>query len=935
MHEQEQGRNGSGQPEHPRPWCVLKPQEVLAKVSGSLAGLSSVEARRRLAEYGKNELERKRGKGVWTLFLGQFQDALAWILLVAAGLALLFGETRDATIIVLIVLLNAVIGFIQEYKAEKILERMEGLATDRAMVVRDGEKREVDSRELVPGDVIVLDAGAKVPADAYVLESYDCKVDGFIFSGESRPEKREAKVMEGENVPVSDIENMLFMGESVVTGEAKAVVVGTGGRTELGRLANLAVSVETETTPLQKKMQALSRNVSILSVAIGAAALGVGQYFGLSWYENFLLALALAVSVVPEGLPAAISVSLALGMKRLLKRQVLAKRLSAVETLGSVTVICTDKTGTITRNELTVTRVVTGKTVYEVSGQGYEPNGNFFANGEAMNSRSIPNAELLFRIGTLCNGASLVKGEDGRYSIVGDPTEGAILVAARKFNADPNFFLTGEHKVTELPFASERMRMSVVYRNAETLSFVKGSPDVLLELATRRLDESGKVVRFTAEDKRRTKELYDSFSAQALRVLAFAYRDMEGVDENRYAEEMERDLVWVGMMAMIDPPRAEVAEAVEECYALGLRVMMITGDYALTAEAIARDAKLIGNNRPYRVISGRELAELSDEEVYATFREKDVVFARIAPEQKLRLAGLLQEQGEVVAMTGDGVNDAPALKKADIGVAMGIMGTDVSKEAADMILLDDNFASIVGGVKEGRTVYRNLRKFTHYVFTSNVSELFTVLLGLILQIPAPILAVQILAIDLGTDVLPSFALGVDPEEPGVVRKVDPRRERQIVTREGVIRLLSLGGIMAVGAVSSFLISLYRHGWEWGKALPADDPAYLEAATVTYMVLAVTQMANLLQSRSETLSFFKVGAFRNLYAWGAIACSMAILWSFLNVPFLREVLSMRPIDSFEWMMVCFWTAAVFAFEEWRKRRLARRQGLSSSGQDKKD
>lgn len=896
-------------------------QEALDAVSGNLAGLRSSDATERLNRFGRNVLESKRKHKGWKLFLGQFSDVLAWILLVAALLSLVFGEVRDATVIVIIVLLNAVIGFVQEYKAEKILEHMEKLATDKALVLRDGEKRELDARELVPGDIVFLDAGARVPADAYILEAYDCKVDGFIFSGESKPEKREALVMKEEHVAVSDIVNMVFMGESVVKGEAKAMVVATGQETELGRLASLSVSVEQDMTPLQKKMQTMSRNVAFVSIGIGALAVWAGHIFGLSWYENFLLALALAVSVVPEGLPAAISVALALGMKRLLQHGVLAKRLSAVETLGSVTVICTDKTGTITRNELTMTRIVVGDRVYEVSGRGYEPTGDFFVDGKVVNSYAIPNAELLFRIGTLCNDASLVHDESSRhYSIAGDPTEGALLVAARKFNSDPNIFLTGEHKLSELPFDSSRMRMSVAYKNSVLRSYVKGSPDVMLELATKRLDEKGNAVAFTDEEKQKTKALYDTFSSQALRVLAFAYRDLEGIDPKHYTEVMENDLVWVGMMAMIDPPRAEVAPAVDECRNLGVRTVMITGDYALTAEAIAKEARLIGNERPYRVVSGRELERMSDEEVYAQFQQKDVVFARIAPEQKLRLASIFQKNEEVVAMTGDGVNDAPALKKADIGVAMGIMGTDVSKEASDMILLDDNFASIVRGVREGRTVYRNLRKFTHYVFTSNVSELLTVLLGLVLHIPAPILAVQILAIDLGTDVLPSFALGVDPDEPNSGQVSDPRQERQIISREGVRRLLALGGIMSIGAIATFVFSLWRHGWEWGMTLAESDPLYLQAATATYAVLSVTQMANLLQSRSERLSFFRVGVFRNLYVWGAIVISMGILWSFLHVPFFQNHLYMRPIDGVDWLMVLLFTGLVFVYEEWRKRKL---------------
>lgn len=901
-------------------WYALKPQEVLSRFSTGLSGLGEGDIASRRERYGRNAFDRSGGFRGWRLFLDQFQDALALILIAAAGLSIAFGETRDATIILLIVLVNAVIGFVQEFKAERILEQMKRLVVAKTIVVRDGEKKEIDAEELVPGDVVALVAGARVPADSYILESYGCKVDGFIFSGESRPEKREAKTMPDETVPMSDIENMLFMGESIVAGEALAVVVATGARTELGRLASMVADAEADLTPLQKKMKVLGRNVAVLAVVIGAATVLAGHYFGLSWHENFLLALALAVSIVPEGLPAAISVALALGMKRLLKRHVLAKRLSAVETLGSVSVICTDKTGTITRNELMVTRIVTGKTVYEVSGEGYTPTGNFFVSGETVNARSIPNAELLFRIGTLCNDANLVRDDAGKYAIAGDPTEGALLVAARKFNADPHFFATGEHKVAELPFASERMRMSVAYRNAKTQSFVKGSPDVLLELSTYRLDESGRQVAFSEEEKAEVRRLYDGFSREALRVLAFACRDLNGMDESRYSVEMERELTWVGMMAMIDPPRADVAQAVEDCRNLGLRVVMITGDYAITAEAIARQAGLIDAVHPYVLISGKDLLTLSDDEVYALFQEKEVVFARIAPEQKLRLATLLQDRGEVVAMTGDGVNDAPALKKADIGVAMGIMGTDVSKEAADMILLDDNFASIVHGVKEGRTVYTNLRKFTHYVFTSNVSELLTVLVGLLLHIPAPLIAVQILAIDLGTDVLPSFALGVDPEEPGSSRKESPQDRRELISRQGIHRLFALGGIMALGAVVTFLFSLSRHGWHFGEAIAANDPIYMRAATAAYVVLAITQMANLLQSRSETLSFFRLGIFRNRYAWGAIVFSFVLVWSFLSIPFLQSSLKMVPIERTDWLMVALFTAAVFVYEEWRKSRL---------------
>jgi magnesium-transporting ATPase (P-type) len=901
-------------------WYALTMQDILTRLSTTMAGLSEQEVLSRRKQHGINAFEHKKKRNGWKLFAGQFKDALAIILLVAVGLSLVFGEFRDASIIFLIVFINAIISFIQEFKAERILEQMESLVTSRALVIRNGEKKEIDAVDLVQGDMIAVNAGSRVPADVCIVESYSCKVDGFIFSGESRPEKREAKVMRDEVIPMSDIENMLFMGESVVAGEAIGVVVAIGAQTQLGRLAHLVTEAESDSTPLQKKMKILGRNVALLAVAIGAMTVFAGQHFGLSWYENFLLALALAVSIVPEGLPAAISVALALGMKRLLKHNVLAKRLSAVETLGSVTVICTDKTGTITRNELMVTHIATSGAVYDVTGEGYDPVGNFFAHNEVVNNRSIPNAELLFRIGTLCNDASLVRDENGKYRIAGDPTEGAILVASRKYNADPNFFITGEHKKAELPFASERMRMSVVYRNARTQSFVKGSPDVLLELSTHRLDENGQLIIFSDEAKQETKKMYDGFSRKALRVLAFAYRDMENIDPSHYSEEMERDLVWVGMMAMIDPPRADVATAVEDCRTLGIRVVMITGDYAITAEAIAKQARLIDDVHPYTIMTGRDLLNFSDDELYETFQNKEVIFARIAPEQKLRLATIFQEHGEVVAMTGDGVNDAPALKRADIGVAMGIMGTDVSKEAADMILLDDNFASIVYGVKEGRTVYYNLRKFTHYVFTSNVSELLTVLMGLLLQIPAPLIAVQILAIDLGTDILPSFALGLDPEDKDSIQK-HSKQSHQIITLQGVRRLLVLGAIMSVGAIITFVFSLWRHGFRFGDTLATDNPLYLQAATATYVVLAITQMANLLQSRSETRSFFNVGMFRNMYIWGAILFSSTLVWLFTHVAFFQTSLHMVPIDATDWALVLFFTGVVFVYEEWRKKRLS--------------
>jgi Ca2+-transporting ATPase len=910
-------------------WQAVEAEEVLKRLGTSREGLSGNEIVGRRAKYGKNQLEQKRDGRWWKLFAAQFTDILAQILLVAGLLALFFGEVRDAIIIVTIVLVNAIVGFLQEWKAERILDRMAQLTTDAATVVREGKRLRIDARELVLGDIVLVDAGARVPADGVILESYDCRVDGFIFSGESKPEQRMAKTMPAET-PLADIENMLFMGESVLTGMATIIVVETGAWTQLGRLAQMTFAVTNDLTPLQKKMRSLGRRVAFLSLLIGGVVIFIGQYWGhVSLYQNFSLALALAVSVVPEGLPAAISVALALGMKRLLKQRVLAKKLSAVETLGSVTTICTDKTGTITRNELMVTRVITDGGMYEVDGEGYAPVGTFHRDGVAVEVAAIANGRLLFRIATLCNDASVTEN-DGKYSIVGDPTEGALIVAGQKYDGRPHIFSDGWRKVLELPFASERMRMSVVMQQGEVIeSLVKGSPDILLGLATMYLTANGERVPMTDELRAGIKRQYDELSGQALRVLACAYRSMAGVERAHYSETMEIGLTWAGMLAMIDPPRGDVAQAVAECQALGLRVVMITGDYALTAEAIAKSVGLIGMDRPYAIISGRELGEMTDEDLWQRTQGKDTVFARIAPDQKLRIASVLQQHGEVIAMTGDGVNDAPALKKADIGVAMGIIGTDVSKEAADMILLNDNFASIVAGVKEGRTVYANVRKFVHYVFTSNVSELFTVVLGFILHIPAPILAVQILAIDLGTDVFPSFALGVEPEEPARIatRNVAGRpisrvmpKDRSVIDGAGVWRLLSMGGIMAVGAVVTFLFSLWRHGWTWGVTLDTGVEYYLQAASATYAVLAVSQLANLVQARSETLHPSELGWFRNGSVWLACAVSGLILWLLLHAPFFHTYLYMRPIEAWDWLMVALTTAAVYGYETWRKNAL---------------
>lgn len=918
----------------------LSTEEILRKFSASSLGLSDNEANKRLKEYGPNKIEEKRRWRLAKLVFHQFNNALVWILLVAALLALVFHEYRNVIIIMVIVFLNSIIGFFQEWKAERILDQMQRLASNEAVVFRNGKKKKINSSEIVPGDIVFATAGDNVPADGYLLESYSLRTNTFVFTGESKPEKKEVKIIVESNLSVADIDNMLFMGEAIVTGEATFVVTATGMRTELGRIANLAQEVKEDLTPLQSKMRTLGKEVTILAILIVVAVMITGSFYKLSWYQNFLFALAVAVAVVPEGLPAALSVALSLGMRKLLKVNVLAKKLIAVETLGSVSVVCTDKTGTITKNELMVTEIELNGEIIEVDGEGYNPEGQFSIGGVPVLPTEIQNLDLLFKIGVLCNDASLVReGED--YKIIGDPTEGALIVAARKYNEDEKYFETAEKKISENPFSSERMRMSVIYKSKnknsekqENYSYVKGSPDVLLGLASKKITERG-IEYFSDEEKRKTREIYDRMSGEALRVLAFAYCPIENVDKADYQKKAEQDLIWVGMMAMIDPPRRDVAKAIEECRQSGIEVIMITGDYEITAKAIAEKIGLVENEKLKSknhiarqrsaddfVINGKTLNGISDKELIKRIKRGACVFARIAPEQKLRIANVLKKSGEVIAMTGDGVNDAPALKRADIGVAMGIIGTDVSKEAADMILLDDNFASIVKGIKEGRTIYQNIRKFIYYVFAANSGEFLTVVFGTLLAIPAPITAVQILAIDLGTDVFPSLALGVEPAEPGIMAKKTFHPRERLIGMSGFWRLVSVGVIMATGGIIAFIWSMHRGGWHFGAKIDVNGWLYIKSTSATYAVLSLSQLSNLLQARSATLSVFKLGFFKNKYVIGSIFLSLGILFSFLHIPILQAYLHMNPIDKFDWFVAIASALALFVFEEARKAEKAK-------------
>lgn len=897
---------------------ALSLAEVFGKLECSKEGLTDVEASLRLSRYGKNALKHKKRLAAWRIFFRQLDSALVWILLVAALLALVFGEKRDFGIIMAIVAVNALIGFFQEYRAERTLESIRKLSADRAVVKRGGMRREIDSKYLVTGDIVMLSAGDNVPADGILVEGYDVYANEFIFTGESKPTKKKvcAEGLERE-VPLSERCNMLHMGTALTRGEATVLVSSTGMRTELGKIADMVAEVEDEETPLQKQMRLLGKDVTVLSLMIAVLVLVAGISQGIGWYETFLFALALSVSVVPEGLPAAISVALSLGMRRLLKENVLAKKLNAVETLSSVSIICTDKTGTITRNELMVTSLATAEGEFALTGEGYDIKGDFLQFGRKINPEDFSAIKECMRVASLCSEATL-RQEKGFWQITGDPTEGALVVASRKYAEKEDYFSKGFVKLGMIPFSSERMRMSVVFKEEATgraFSYVKGSPDVLLERCSHVLSGS-EIKEFTPQEKEKARRIYDSYSSRALRVLALAKREIGNFGKNGWEEEAENGLVWLGMAGMIDPPRADVAEAIAQCRSGGIKVVMITGDYEKTAEAIARSVGMLSTDN-CRIINGRQLDIISDTDLLEIIRKKEVVFARIAPEQKLRIARVLVDSGAVIAMTGDGVNDAPALKKASIGIAMGKIGSDVAKEAADMILLDDNFASIVRVVREGRTVYQNLRKFVYYVFTSNASEFMTVVIGVLLGLPAPITAVQILAIDLGTDIFPSFSLSLEKPEPGVMRQNPFAPAAKVLTARGFWRLMRVGLLMASGAVAAFVVIMIGGGWEFGKEIDPSSVLYAKSTTAAYTVLALSQMANLLAARSEKLSVFALGFFSNRAAIYAICASVGILVAFIYVPQISSLLGLYPIGLREWMLALGVTVAVFLYEEARK------------------
>ncbi|MGA5443551.1 cation-translocating P-type ATPase [Streptomyces griseoincarnatus] len=911
-----------------QPVTALPAEDVFTALETSRRGLSRAQAHDRLRTHGANELPRTAPRAVWRQLGAQFTDLFAVVLIVAAGVTFLaYGleEPRDAGTATLavailgVVLLNAGIGFTQEYSAERTAQALEAMVPRTCQVVRGGERLELPALDVVPGDVVVMEAGDAVPADCRVAEAHELAVNNAPLTGESNAVGRTADPVAAG--PLLEARNCVFMGTDVVTGSGLAVVFATGAATEFGRIYRLAAAAPRQKTPLQRQVASMARRVAGVALAIGALLFAVRLPSGDSVVQPFVFALGVMVALVPEGLPATLSVSLSIGVRRMARRHALVKRLLAVEALGSTTVICTDKTGTLTQAEMTVTEVWTEGRSHSVTGVGYEPR------GEITDSASV--RELL-RVAGLCCNARLVPptGPTEHWRVLGDTTEGALLVAGIKAGLDRRADEAAAPRVTEFPFDSDRKLMTTVHRTgAGYQAYVKGAPgEVLARCAG--IQQAGRSDALTDTDRTAVAAVVDGLASKGLRVLAVARRDLHGPRPAQ--EEAESVLTLLGLVGMQDPPRPEVTDAVTACRRAGIRVVMVTGDHPLTGEAVARRVGLVRGSEPV-VVTGTQLDGMDDaalDSLLAT--PSDLLLCRVSPEHKMRVVTAFQRHGEVVAVTGDGANDAPALKHADIGVAMGASGTDVAREAASMVLLDDSFASIATSVRLGRAVYQNVRKFLVYLFSHNVGELVPILAATFAGFPlVPINAVQILAIDLGSDVLPALALGAEPPESDVMDRPPRSRNERLFSTSVVGRILFLGGIQALCVSAVFFWHIGSSGIPFGD-FTQDTRVYQEAITMVQAGIVLSQFFNALTVRSDHRSVLTVGLTSNPALLAAGGFGIALMAAISYLPTLQAVFNTAPLDAGDWTVLAGLGTVPLLADEARKALLRRRSGRSAGG-----
>jgi len=895
-----------------KPWHSMEINEAMRELNAKTDGLSSEEVQKRLEEFGPNELKKEKRKSPIKLFLEQFTDILIIILLIATALSFAIGEAYDALVIIAIVMACAVLGFTQEYKAEKALEALRKMTAPTATVLRDGKEMQLETKDIVPGDIILLYTGDKVPADARLIEAINMKTDEAPLTGESTPVNKSVKPLPEETV-VSDRRNTVFTGTVVVYGRGKAVVTSTGMTTEFGKIAKMVQVTEEEETPLEKRMAHVGKWLGILSVAVCLLVAVFGMIRGREILDMILWGISLAVAAVPEALPAVVTGALAVGMYRMARENSIVRKLPAVETLGCTSIICSDKTGTMTKGEMTVERIhVNGNTV-KVAGVGYTPQGDFLFEDKKCDPAEENELRVLLKAATLCNDSKLEKAE-GRWTVKGDPTEGALVVAAAKAGLWKEEIGKEEPRVNEIPFSSERKLMSTVHElsNGDKMAYMKGAPEIVLERCTK-IYANGKTLNLTDRIRKQLLSVNEAMAIQALRNLGFAYKELPG-SKSSFDEEDEKGFVFLGIMGMIDPPREEVKDAIYMCNEAGIKVVMVTGDHRLTAIAVAKALNLIGENENEqgKVLTGAELDKLGDEE-FGKSVENLVIYARVSPEHKVRIVKALREKGHICAMTGDGVNDAPALKIADIGVAMGITGTEVTKEASDMVLTDDNFATIVRAVREGREIYDNIKKYLTYLLRCNIMEILVMFIAMMITpdplydissgIVPPAIAlttIQILWVNLTTDGLPAIALGVDPGDPDLMERKPRDPNESVFTRDVKVYLSAVPVLMTVLLLGGYI---FYQPW-------ISEHNLVEARTQLFTAIVIMELANALNARSLKYTIFKVGVFKNKFLWLAILSSLGLQLMVLYIPALHGIFRVTYPEPFDWAVAIAFTLIVF-------------------------
>lgn len=856
-------------------WHSKSAKDVMQELESSEEGLSDSEAKERLTYYGANELRKRKKKSIGKMLLEQITDVMVLILIAAAALSMILGEWAEAIVIFTIIVVDAVIGVIEENKATNALEALKQMSAPTACVRRDGEESIIPASELVPGDIVLLEDGAIIPADIRLIQENRLAVQEASLTGESIPVEKDSETILPVDESLGSRINMAYTSSIVMYGNAEGIVVGTGMDTEVGKIAKMLDNQDELDTPLKRKLNSVGKTLSMVGLVVCIAIFVIGSLYGRPWIPLLMTAVSLAISIIPEGLPATATIVMALGVQRMAKQNAIIRKLPAVETLGSATVICCDKTGTLTQNRMTVTHVAFQQAFQQGNAVSIDELKGFMAE----------NRELLY-IAALCNNA--VFNPECCGEVIGDPTEGALLTFAGNYGIDPDVLVEKMPRVFEQPFDSVRKRMTTVHKSGnEIVAYTKGAVEEMLPLCTHILTAQG-VREITETDRKQILSLCLKMSGEALRVLGFAKRIMDHVpvDEN---ENVEENLTFVGMTGMIDPPRKEVIQAVETCHAAGIRVIMITGDHKVTALEIAKQLHIFreGNS----VITGPELNEMTEEQLKEAVKTA-AVFARVSPSDKLRIIEALQSNHEVAAMTGDGVNDSPALKAADIGIAMGKSGTDVAKDASDMILMDDNFTTIESAIREGRRIYRNIQKVIQFLLAGNIAEILTLFVATLFNWDAPILAVQILLVNLITDTLPALALGVDPASKNIM-KHPPVKSGTLFERGLVVRVCLHGAFISAATIAAFWVGV-------------NTDSYTAGMTMAFLVLSISQLLHALNQRSNSESIFFRGNGRNPYLFISIVASALVLMLILLVPYLRKTFSLTLITAIEWGWVVFFS-----------------------------